>query len=344
MPHETLDPGERRDLNAALDRLQERLETAPQGLHACGGPADPQALAAADLPPGAALLWALYDGVELMTGEARVFALGDLARADAEAREDVLLMEGDVVIGERGRTWFVLPADPWAEGAAVVSLTEEGDRAPEASSVIHLLLGLLGEVSVLYDDHGEFHDALIDEWGDLEASAHRKLLRRRLDFDPLAPGPRLRLAQLLRAAGELRAAGKEIDKVLHYAPEFPAAHFERGRVLQDGGRLDQARRAFAKAAELSSDPVNAAAFEAWATRAARRAAADGEETASGLADAHADAVRRLRPDYAQHQLLGARARLERGDREAAAELIELGLAVAPRNLELLQLRSELGPA
>ncbi len=337
-----LDPDERHELLTALDRLEERLETAPAGLHAFGLAAEAGALAAAKLPAAARLLWEKYDGVELMSGEARVFPLAELAEATARAEEEGLLRPGDVVIGERGRLLYALPADPWAEGASVVSITEENERSPEASSVMRLLLGLLGEVSVLYDDHGEFHDALIDEWGDLEASTQRKLLRRRLDFDPIAPGPRLQLARVLLSSGEQRAAFKEVEKVLHYAPEFAAAHFVRGQALRGLGKLDQARRAFARAAEHAYDPVNAADYEAWAARAALEAhASTGDASDAAFAATHASAVLRHRPDYAQNQLFGARARLQQRDRDAASELLSLGLAVAPRNLELLQLRREL---
>lgn len=348
MSEQTLDPSERRDLLTALDRLEERLETAPPGLHATGARAEESALGAVGLPEGAALLWARYDGVELMSGEARLLPLCEIEAATAEARDEGLLREGDIVVGERGRVLFALPGDPWAEGASVVSISEEAERVPEATSVVHLMLGILGEVSVLYDDHGEFHDALIDEWGDLEPAAHRKLLRRRLDFDPIAPGPRLQLARLLREAEELRAASKEVDKVLHYAPEFSAAHFERGLVLRAQGRREPARRAFSKAAEHAFDPVNAAGFEAWAARVAREASVDGNDPghakAADAAEAHATKTLRQRPDYAQNQFVGAKARLERRDPEAARELIALGLAVAPRHLELLQLRRELDEA
>lgn len=343
MPHEPLDPSERRDLLTALDRLEERLETAPQGLHDFARSASAQALAAADLPPGAAILWEKYDGVELMSGEARVLPLSEIEAATTAARDEGLLRDGDIVVGERGRTVFVLPTDPWAEGAAVVSITEENDRAPEATSLMHLLLGLLGELSVLYDDHGEFHDALIDEWGELEPAAKRKILRRRLDFDPIAPGPRLQLAQTLRLAGEFRAAAKEVERVLHYAPEYPTAHFERGLALRGLGKTDQARRAFLRAAEFADDPVNAAAYEAWAARTAVEGA-ETDATMAGHAEAHAASVVRRRPDYAHNQLMGARARADRGDRDAAAELVALGLAVAPRNLELLEFRRLLDEA
>ncbi|MEM6296599.1 MAG: hypothetical protein AAGA54_35360 [Myxococcota bacterium] len=333
--HEPLDPSERRDLLTALDRLEERLETAPEGLHAFGGRADEGTLAGADLPPGAALLWARYDGVELMSGEARVFGLVELASATEAARADGLLIDGDVVIGERGRVLFALPPDPWAEGASVVSITEEVERAPEASSVIHLLLGLLGEIGVLYDDDGEFHDGLIDEWGELEPSAHRKLLRRRLDLDPIAPAPRLRLVQLLRAGEEYRAAAKEADRVLHYAPEYAAAHYEKARALLSMTQAEPARRSFVRASEHAADPINAAAYEAWAACAAHAAQNEDE------ARRHAAAVLKARPDFAQHQLAGAQGRWTRRDRTGAQELLTLGLAVAPRNLELLSLRTEI---
>lgn len=345
MSEQKLDPSERRDLLTALDRLEERLETAVPGLHATGTRPDPQALKDVGLPEGAALLWARYDGVELMSGEARLLPLCEIAQATDDAREEGLLRDGDIVVGERGRLLFALPADPWAEGASIVSISEEAERIPEATSAVHLMLGILGEVSVLYDEHGEFHDALIDEWGELEPAAHRKLLRRRLDFDPFAPGPRLQLAQLLRKAEEFRAASKEVDKVLHYAPEFPAAHFERGLVLRALDKHEPARRAFAKAAEYAVDRVNAAGFEAWAARVAREAFASNEDAkAEKAADEHAAKTLRHRPDYAQNQFVGAKARLERRDREAAAELVALGLAVAPRHLELLQLRRELDEA
>ncbi len=332
MGHEPLDPSERRDLLTALDRLEERLETAPEGLHAAGARADAEALADIDLPPGAALLWARYDGVELMSGEARVFAVNEIAAATQSAARDGLLLDGDVVIGERGRVIFALPPDPWAEGGSVVSITEEVERAPEASSVIHLLLGLLGEIGVLYDDDGEFHDGLIDEWGDLEPSAHRKLLRRRLDLDPIAPAPRLRLVQLLRAGDEHRAAAKEAERVLHYAPEYAAAHYEKARALLAMEQVEPARRAFIRACEHAVDPINAAAYQAWAAHAS-----EDEDKAKQ----HAAAVLESRPDFAQHQLAGARGRWTRRDRTGAIELLTLGLAVAPRNLELLSLRAEI---
>ncbi len=332
MQRPELDPSERAELLAALDRLEERLEVAQPGLHALGDRADAQTLAASGLPAGPALLWARYDGIELVSGEAKVFALAELEAATAAAAEEGLLREGDRVIGERGRVVFVLPADPWAEGADVVSITEENERAPEATSVVHLVLGLLGEIAVLYDDHGEFHADLIDEWGELTGPAQRKLQRRRLDLDPYAPGPRLRLAQTLRAAGEFRAALKEVDKVLHYAPEYPAAHFERGHLSVTMERREQGRRAFAKAAEFAADDVSAALYEAWAALTAED---------ESVAARHAERVTAKRPEFAQHQLAGARAQLARDDAGAAARLVTLGLAVAPRNLELLELKRQL---
>jgi tetratricopeptide (TPR) repeat protein len=157
------------------------------------------------------------------------------------------------------------------------------------------------------------------------------LLRRRLDLDPDAPRPRLRLTQLLREAGELRAAKAEAAKVLKRAPEYAWAHFELGRALLDLGESDVASRAFERAAEHADGPELQAHHLAWAARAAP-AEARTKLAARVLA---------LRPSFVANQVTGARARLEHGDATGARDLVELAVAIAPQNLELLALRRQL---
>jgi hypothetical protein len=321
---------------ALADRIEDRLRDAPLGLHQVGEPADPEALARAELPEEAVVLWRRYDGLGLGNGEARLLSLAESELATSEAKDAGILREGDRVIGETGLALLVLPADPWAEGGDVVMVEDDGERAPYASSVIRMVIGMLAEMSVLYDDEGEYRDGLFDEQGELTAKAERRLLRRRLDFDEDAPFPRFRLGQLLRRAGELRAARSELRKVLHRAPEFAWALWELGRAeLELAGSDDDpercrinARESFAAAAEKTEDRSLRALFLAWQARASQ----DSER------ERLARAVLELDPAFVVTREAAVREAIEDGDPERARELLELGLAIEPRHLGLLALR------
>lgn len=329
-----VEPEEAARIHHALEKLEERLYVAPPGLHRAGAPAQVQALEEAGLPPTAAMVWARMDGLELGAETARILPLAEIADATARAEADGWLQPGDVVIGEEGRDLFVLPEDPWEEGADVVRVEEGGERLPEASTVAHLALGLLGEAGVLFDDDGEFRDELFGEDGELTSATRRRLWRRRLDVDPDAPRARLRLAQELLAAGELGGARAELKQVLRRAPELPWAHETLGRVAEAKDDADGARRAFTKAAELveALEPAQAAYFRA---RAARWA--EGDERAALV-----ERVRAARPGFAAEQVHAAEALLERGAVEQAREVVALGLVVSPGQVELLDLRHRLG--
>jgi tetratricopeptide (TPR) repeat protein len=310
-----------------LDRVEDRLVDAPEGLHHLGEPADAETLAAAGLPDDAAMLWERWDGIELGNGEARMLPLAEHARASAEAREQGLLHEGDRVIGEHGSALLVLPADPWAEGGDVVSVEDDGQRAPLASSLLALTLGLVAEMALLYDEEGEYHDELFASNGELRPKAERKLLRRRLDFDEDAPLPRYRLAQLLRRAGEARGARSELERVLVCAPQFAWAHFELGRALLDLDSANEAARSFAAAAEQAEDRGLRAHFLAWQARAS-----EGEARLALAAK-----VLELDPTFVNAQEAGLREAIDHDDPHAH-DLLALGLAVAPTHLGLLALR------
>ncbi|MEX1363981.1 MAG: tetratricopeptide repeat protein [Nannocystaceae bacterium] len=328
-----VDPEEAARIEQALIRLEERLYVAPPGLHRVGDPASAEAIAAAGLPPAAAMLWARVDGLEVGAEMSRILALAEIEGATARAEADGWLQPGDVVIGEDGRDLLVLPQDPWAEGADVVRIEEGGERLPEASTVAHLALGLLGEASVMFGDDGEYRDELFGEDGELTQAAHRRLLRRRLDCDPDAPRARLRLAQHLLAAGELRGAKGELEQVLRRAPELPWAHETQARVAIAQGSPERARRAYAKAAELVEplEPAQAAYFRAQAARFA-----EGDER-----EALVQRVRSARPGFAREQVEAAEALLEREALPQAREVVELGLVVSPGQVELLALRGRL---
>lgn len=318
-----------RRIEELLDRIEDRLRDAPVGFHDAGAPAAPDALAVAGLSDEDAGVWRRWDGLELAAGEARLVTLAELASG---VESDVVRAD-DRVIGERGRDVFVLPEDPWAEGAAVVRVEESGERTPEASSVAHLVLGWLGEIAVLYDARGEFNDELFGDDGELVPAARRKLARRRLDLDEDAPGPRLELATVLRRAGELPAAKAELKQVLRRAPEWSWPHHELGRVLAGLGDRAGAVRSHRAASSHAGDEVLAAWFLAWAALAT-----DDEDARAALAKD----VLRARPDFAMQQAAAAQALAERERDDDAAEHVALGLAIVPGHLELLRLKKEIG--
>ncbi len=317
-------------LETLLDRIEDRLHDAEMGFHDARPPADPAALAGSGLPEEERGVWARWDGIELGAGEARLLSLAEIATATAEAAD--VLKDGDRVVAERGRDRFVLPADPWEEGAAVVMVEEAGDRSPEASSVAHLVMGWLGECAILFDAHGDWQDDLFDEaTGELHDAVQRKLCRRRLDLDEDAPNPRMRLAELLRRAGELAGAKQELAAVLHRAPRFAWAHHELGRVLVGLGQRELAVKSFLEAADCTDEPQLASWHRMWAAWAA-----EGEARTRLAA-----AVLAVRPELALQQAAAAQALIDREEPDAAREQLELGLAVLPTHVELLRLRASL---
>jgi len=373
----SLSTDERRRVQHNLDRIEDRLRDAPGGLHAVNPPADPAALAASPLPPAARLVWAQWDGLELAAGELRLWPLAELtalADTNAEIRAEGRLRPDDLPIGERGNDILVLCADPHAEGADVVLVEEDGERLPHSAGVDLLVLAVLGEIAVLYDEEGEFQEDLFKADGQLSRAAERRLLRRHLDLDPDAPLARFRLARSLRRAGELRAAASELRELLRRAPDFAWAQHERGRVslglaAQDAAdahavaaHAAEAGEAFQRAAELAADSGLRAYFLAWACLAAASAAADvapvpedskpeagtngrprgkssrGRPRASLDRAALAAQVLADSPEFVRAQEAAVRAALEAEDPVRAEESLRLGLAVVPGHLGLLDLR------
>jgi tetratricopeptide (TPR) repeat protein len=350
----SLTTDERRRVQHNLDRIEDRLRDAPEGLHAVNPPADPAALAASPLPPAARLLWSQWDGLELAAGELRLWPLAELAEttdANAAIRAEGRLRPDDVPIGERGNDILVLCADPHAEGADVVLVEEDGERLPHSAGVDLLVLAVLGEIAVLYDEEGEFQESLFKADGQLSRAAERRLLRRHLDLDPDAPLARFRLARSLRRAGELRAAASELRQLLRRAPDFAWGQHERGRVSLGLGDPVDAGQAFLRAAELATDLGLRAYFQAWACLAAEAVEAaasapvpEDSKPARGRSKppleraALAAQVLAHSPEFVRAQEAAVRAALEAEDVTRAEESLRLGLAVVPGHLGLLSLR------
>ncbi len=356
---DSIEANERRRVEHNLDRIEDRLRDAPEGLHDFGPPADPAALQVSELPPAARLLWGQWDGIELAAGTLTLWPLADLARATAELRASARIAGDDLPIGEREGAVLVLCADPHAEGADVVLVEEDGERLPHSAGVDLLVLALLGEVAVLHDEEGEFQEELFGADGELTRAAERRLLRRHLDLDPDAPLARFRLAQSLRRAGELRAAAGELRQLLRRAPDFAWANHEQGRVQLGLGAGGEASRAFTRAAELAREPGLQAHFLAWACVALEQAASEAPapkdslpgavpkdrrprpEVATPTRAGLAAQVLARSPEFVRAQEAALREALEKDDLVHAEEALRLGLAVVPGHLGLLSLRPAL---
>jgi tetratricopeptide (TPR) repeat protein len=286
----------------------------------------------AGIPESALQVWSRFDGIEVGHGESRILALAELEGATAEARDAGLLGEGEWVIGAFGLDDLALPEDPWEAGADVVLISDDGQRVPFGSTLARTVLALLARTTAVMDELGEYREEVVGEDGGLTPKAERKACRRHLDADEDAPFPRFRLAQLLRRDGQAAAARKELRLTLRRAPSFAWAELELGRASVDLGDWEAAIDAFQRAAALDEDPGWCGMVLAWAALAAGRAG--DEEARAG----HAQRSRASYPGLVVAYEAGAREAAELEDLARAGELVDLGLAVEPRHLGLLELR------
>ena len=148
---------------------------------------------------------------------------------------------------------------------------------------------------------------------------------------PRAAAPAWRLSRALSRLGR----SDEAVKILAEIEGFAWASYDLGRALAEDGSPVAAEEAFARAAiEPGASDL---AATAWA-QAARMAHSRGDEEARRGHAAHA---LELSPRFAAHMREAASLRISEEARGEARELTSLGLAVAPRDLELLNLIRQL---
>lgn len=81
------------------------------------------------------------------------------------------------------------------------------------------------------------------------------LLQRAYDADPTSRWPRLGMAAIRRARGELEPARLEFEKLAADHPQWALAQFELGRSLLAERRVDDALRAFDRAEQVTPNPA-----------------------------------------------------------------------------------------
>ncbi len=143
------------------------------------------------------------------------------------------------------------------------------------------------------------------------------LFQRALALEPGNPSTLTSLAIHYRNQNRNRDAVLACDEAIRNYPDYPDAWLERGAILGGGGSRDEARRSFARAAELN--PLLAAAHAGLASLAAR----DGN---AGVARDHAARALAVDPDNATAINAMASAELSSGNAGGALVFVEQLLA------------------
>ncbi|MCB9562709.1 MAG: hypothetical protein H6709_02960 [Kofleriaceae bacterium] len=309
----------RGDDDSTLDRIERALDRWPAGMHDLGDPG-------ADVPHGWPVtlleLYMTWDGMRLF-GE----AIELRPSAEVERRDDRWVIGqawgDDLAIDDRGRVWR----------------DEDSVWVQDGTSIERWLAGAIDAEAMLYGGDGEFADDVFDAAGELVPAIAVAQVRAQIKRDGRAPGPRLRLARLLRRtagddpghAARIDEARDLLERLVADDPAQPWAWLELARISEErdelAGALDELEAAGDAAAGLDDE-----AFF-WA-HAARVAAALGDEPRRAAATARARAGRaRVVEDY----VAGARDNLEAGELAAAGALIALARALAPRDLAAIEL-------
>ncbi|HKE16125.1 MAG TPA: hypothetical protein VKB80_14715 [Kofleriaceae bacterium] len=306
------------EIAEAVERLRAALDRYAEGVHRLG---DPATALDADLPPALAAVQRAFDGAELFH-EALILLPSASWKRDG----------GRVLVGDMGgdALWVDI------ESGAVWRVEEDtGEWLCEGTQFDRWLWGWVEAESVLYDREGEFRAGVIGPRGDLTEGTAIEHERRLLRRDRGAASPRWRLARALARAGNIEAARHELELVVEEHPRFGWAWYDLARLSEALGQLGGAREEALAAAEADIDYEHAGFFLAWA---ARLAALAGDESARAEL---AERARRTDGALGQRQLDGARANLEAGEVDAARELVQVALALEPRDLAALDLKRQI---
>jgi tetratricopeptide (TPR) repeat protein len=303
---------------AAVARLRAALDRYAEGVHRLGEPA---VALDADLPPALAGVYREFDGADLFHEALILYPSAGWKRE--RGRMQVGEMGGDAL-------WVDL-----ATGAVWRVEEDTGEWLGEGTQFDRWLWGWVEAEAVLYDHEGEFRAGVISPQGDLSAGTAIEHERRLLRRDRSAASPRWRLARALARVGKLEAARRELELVVEEHPRFGWAWYDLARLSEALGELAGARDEALAAADADPHYEHAGFFLGWA---ARLAALAGDEAARAEL---AERARRADSALGQRQLDGARASLEAGELDAAIELVQVALAIEPRDLAALDLKRKI---
>jgi tetratricopeptide (TPR) repeat protein len=307
--------------DTAIDHLCAALDRAPAGLHDLGEPTVDVPL---DWPVPLSDVYLAFDGGRLFHEELVLAPAAEVARdrdGDAARWHVGELGGAPIAVDARGRVWR--------------TDDETGEDVVDGTTPARWLRGVVDGLAVLFDGDGEYVDEAFDDDGELAPAARLAMARAQVRRDPKAPGPRWRLARLMAAAGEVEPARRELERVVDAAPGLAWAWLDLARLSEALGELGGAFDEAVAAAEAAPGHEHEAYF--WA-QAARLAARRGNEADRARCATRAVAID---PGLVAAELAGAEQNLADGDLDSARALVDLALAVAPRDLAALDLARRL---
>lgn len=310
----------RRDEHEIAERAEwitKKLGEYGAGIHRLGNPAMMLDL---ELPEGVRAICREFDGAELFHESIRLRSAREIRKAE-EGFQVGEVFGDEVFVDESGAVWRF--------DRDVEELLLEG------TSFDRWLAGAIDAEAVVYDLDGEFRDDVFDEDGELTDQAEIERGKRQLKRDPRAVAPKWRMARALSGSGYDAAARTLLEEVVEEGPDFPWAWFDLARISENLGSPDVASEEAEHAASVRPDYDYNVFFLAHAARLAQLAGQD--ERAEKLARN----VLALDPSLPRHHVEAARQQIEEGDRAAARELLILAKVVAPRDLQVIDLLSQL---
>jgi tetratricopeptide (TPR) repeat protein len=282
-----------------FDRFRADLRRYADGVHELGDPAPESALAA--LPPVLRDLYRSWNGMRLFT--------------------DSVCFEPVERIGREGGLWRVGEAfgAPLAvdEAGRVLELDDAGDPVVAGSTLERFLAALMAREGLLVDREGEWKDVF--DGDALSTEVRQKRSRVGLKHDPGSAAWQLESAELAFEAGDAERAETALRAAVEADPQAGAAWALLGGIERRAGRLDEAERAFARAAEATRDGRRRVERLAEAARAAMKGGRDPGAYAAGLADS----------PLVDEWLAQAKERLSGNDLDGALNLAELADAARP---------------
>jgi len=308
----------RRDVEERVEHMVRALGQYLAGVHSLGAPAY---LLDSELPEGLAAVYRAFDGGDLFHETVCLVPSSELEEIE----------DGWLVGSVAGHSLRVA-----RDGTVWIFDSDIEDELEDGSSFDRWLYGMIEAESVVHERDGEFRDDVALASGELKDEVELERLRAQVKRDKKALGPRWKLARRLHGQGDPQRSRDLLEEVVADRPDFAWAWFDLSRISERLQEWPSARDEAVMAADASASSDARGYFLA---QAAHFAACAGDD--AGRAELASRAVA-ADPLFVARSLEGLRSELDGGDEPSARQLWSVVYAVAPRHLEVLELKDRLG--